>query len=152
MPNWLSKIWAEIARPFFLRPQRVQCAALCTRVINDQTQVLLITSRDTRRWIIPKGWPIDGLDGAESARQEAWEEAGVRARRLGSEAIGQYTYDKTMNDGTALPVVTSVYLIEVAELADEYPEIGQRERQWFSPQDAAEKVIEPELSDLLRRM
>lgn len=152
MPAWLRKIWEEVARPIFLRPRRVQFAALCTRATPNGPEVLLITSRDTGRWIIPKGWPIDGKDGAETALQEAWEEAGVRGPSPAKEPVGHFTYDKIMKDGSAQPVLTSVYRIEVQELADDFPEAGKRKRVWVSPAIAAERVNEPELSDLLLQM
>ncbi|WP_170351364.1 MULTISPECIES: NUDIX hydrolase [Ruegeria] len=149
MTKWLRKIWDEVARPIFLRPQRVQFAALCTRETPSGPEVLLITSRDTGRWIIPKGWPVDGMDGAETALQEAWEEAGVRAPNPSKEPIGHYTYDKILNDGTAYPVLTSVYRVDVQDLEDDFPEAGKRERVWVSPSTAADRVNEPELRDLL---
>ena len=152
MTKWLRNIWEEVARPMILRPSRVQVAALCTRSAASGNEVLLITSRDTGRWIIPKGWPIDGLDGAETALQEAWEEAGVRASQTGADPVGQYTYNKILKDGSAQPVRTSIYHITVAELADNYPEMGQRKRCWVTPQVAADRVKEPELQDLLRQM
>ena len=152
MSAWLRKIWEEVARPIFLRPHRVQFAALCTRQTPDGPEVLLITSRDTGRWIIPKGWPIDGKDGAETALQEAWEEAGVRAPSPAKDPVGHFTYDKILKDGSAQPVLTSVYRIEVQDLADGYPEANQRQREWVSPATAAERVHEPELRDLLRQM
>ncbi|MES0826046.1 NUDIX hydrolase [Ruegeria sp. SCP11] len=152
MSAWLRKIWEEVARPIFLRPHRVQFAALCTRDTPNGPEVLLITSRDTGRWVIPKGWPIDGKDGAETALQEAWEEAGVRASKPTKEPIGHFTYDKIMKDGSAQPVLTSVYRVEVRDLADDFPESDQRRRDWVSPSTAAERVFEPELRDLLLQM
>ena len=152
MSKWLRNIWEEVARPLFLRPHRVQCAALCTRDMDGQPEVLLITSRDTGRWIIPKGWPIDGLDGAGTAQQEAWEEAGVRAASVDAKPVGQFSYDKILKDGSAQPVVTCVYHIDVADLAEEFPEAHERKRCWVSPKTAAERVREPELRDLLLQM
>ncbi len=152
MTKWIRNIWEEVARPLILRPRRVQVAALCTRNSGPGDDVLLITSRGTGRWIIPKGWPIDGLNGPETALQEAWEEAGVRATAVQKDPVGQYSYDKVLDDGTAQQVVTSVYRIQVTDLADDYPEADQRERCWVSPQIAAERVQEPELRDLLRQM
>ncbi len=152
MGKWLRDIWEEVARPLFLRPRRVQCAALCTRETNGQAEVLLITSRDTGRWIIPKGWPIDGLDGAGTARQEAWEEAGVHAASVDPESIGQYHYNKILKDGSAQPVRTSVYRIHVADLAEDFPEAHQRQRAWVAPEEAADRVREPELRDILRQI
>lgn len=149
MTKWLRNIWQEVARPLILRPQRVQFAALCTRKSGKDREVLLITSRDTGRWVIPKGWPIDGLDGAETAQQEAWEEAGVRAERIDPNPVGHFTYDKILKDGSAQPVLTSVYHLQVSELADKFPEVDQRTRRWFSPKKAAKQVREPELQDIL---
>ncbi|RLK11363.1 NUDIX hydrolase [Ruegeria conchae] len=152
MTKWIRNIWEEVARPLFQRPNRVQVAALCTRGTESGDDVLLITSRGTGRWIIPKGWPIDGLNGPETALQEAWEEAGVQATDVPKEPIGQYSYDKTLNDGTAQHVVTSVYRVQVTNLADDYPEANQRKRCWVSPKVAAGRVQEPELRDLLLQM
>ncbi|AXT26773.1 NUDIX domain-containing protein [Ruegeria sp. AD91A] len=152
MSAWLQNIWEEVGRPLFLRPRRVQFAALCTRIHDGMDEVLLITSRDTRRWIIPKGWPIDGLSGAETALQEAWEEAGVRGDTVHNDPIGRYTYDKILKDGSAQPVLASVYRVSVRALAEEFPEADQRERRWFSPADAATQVQEPELQALLRNL
>ena len=152
MNAWLQNIWEEVGRPLFLRPRRVQFAALCTRVHDGQDQVLLITSRDTKRWIIPKGWPIDGLSGTETALQEAWEEAGVRADAVYDEPVGQFTYDKILENGSAQPVSTNVYRISVRALADDFPEADQRERSWFLPAEAATLVQEPELQALLRKL
>lgn len=152
MSTWYQKIWQEVARPVFLRPPRVQFAAMCTRDTSSGPEVLLITSRDTGRWVIPKGWPINGKDGAETAQQEAWEEAGVQPDQIDHAAIGHFTYDKVMDNGSVVPVRTSVYRIRVKGLAEKYPEAGQRDRRWFPPQKAAELVREPELSALLRQL
>ncbi|WP_412105102.1 NUDIX hydrolase [Sulfitobacter sp. D35] len=125
-------------------------AALCLRQEADRQQVLLITSRDTGRWILPKGWPIEGKTSPEAAMQEAWEEAGVRRGRLCPEPVGTYHYDKTISTGWAMPVETLVFSVEVEELADDFPEVDERRRGWFSPQEASERVDEPELKAILR--
>ena len=152
MTSWLHKMWEEVARPFVLRPHRVQFAALCIRETDGGEEVLLITSRDTRRWVIPKGWPMDGKDGAEAALQEAWEEAGVRAKQLHRQSLGHYSYYKKLKDESVVPVRTTVYRVDVKDLAEDYPEAGQRDRKWFSPHKAAELVHEAELGALLRRL
>lgn len=152
MPNWLRRFLDGIVKPYFRRPRRVQFAALCTRRTGSQTEVMLITSRDTGRWIIPKGWPIDGLTGPETARQEAWEEAGVRGADVEVDPVGQYTYGKILKNGSIDPVLTTVFHLHVTELADDFPEAGQRIRDWVSPHEAAERVHEPELQELLRKL
>ncbi len=127
---------------------RSQFAALCYRVRRDKVEVLLITARGSGRWILPKGWPIDGLTPAGSAAQEAWEEAGVKGRAV-DRCLGLYSYAKSIA-GTGLPIMVMVYPVRVAGLADDYPEAGQRTRRWFSVRKAARKVLEPELARILK--
>lgn len=150
MTNALTKAWTEVVRPLFLRPKRVQVAALCLRDGETGQEVLLITSRDTGRWIVPKGWPIDGKDGAETALQEAWEEAGVEDAVVCNEPMGQYDYDKWLNCGTPQPVETNLYRLKVTGISDDYPEAHQRKRLWVSPAEAANLVDEPQLKAILR--
>lgn len=131
------------------RPDAMQVAALC--ICRDSRRVLLITSRGTGRWILPKGWPMPGRSMAEAAAQEAWEEAGVKGRLL-PHALGSYSYQKQQDRGFAIPVRVQVYGIEVEELDKGFPEADQRERKWFGAQDASDLVEEPGLKALLRRM
>ena len=114
--------------------------------------MLLVTSRGTGRWIIPKGWPIRGMNAPQAARQEAWEEAGVARGRTGRQSVGSYTYDKTYPAGMAVPVETLVYPVAVEELADDFPEADARKRRWVTPAEAADMVQEPELQSILRDM
>ncbi|MCC0064484.1 MAG: NUDIX hydrolase [Defluviimonas sp.] len=128
---------------------RAQHAALCYRTsARDGLWVLLITSRETRRWVVPKGWPMAGKTGAETAEREAWEEAGVKGR-IKDEPLGFFSYDKVLADGSAQPCVVSLYPLEVARLSDEFPERDDRRRRWFRPRKAATRVAEPELRALL---
>lgn len=113
-------------------------------------QVLLVTSRETKRWVIPKGWPWPDISKSKAAAGEAWEEAGVTGNvRKGR--IGSYRYDKRKGE-MALPVTVFVYLLEVTAVARRWPEHGQRRRAWFSPEKAADAVNEPELKELLLGM
>lgn len=130
---------------------RNQFAALCWRMHRGRVEVLLITSRDTGRWVIPKGWPVAGKSPAESAAQEAWEEAGVRGQE-GQEALGLYTYDKLRGTKEALPCAVSVYPLRVEELAARFPERKERRRRWFGADKAAKLVAEPELRTLFQRL
>ncbi len=132
------------------RDVRAQFAALCYRVVKDKPQILLLTSRDTGRWIIPKGWPMDGLTPAQTAAAEAWEEAGVDGQ-VTDFALGIYSYAKRMDDETVLPCIVTVFPLKVKRLADDFPEMGQRKRKWFSLAKGAEKVTEPELAAIIRR-
>lgn len=150
MMHVLKSAWSDMLKPIFQRPNRVQVAALCHRQGDAGTEVLLITSRDTGRWIVPKGWPIDGLDGSAAALQEAWEEAGVQKARANPAEIGIYHYDKVLDAGMSVPVSTYVYAAEVVQMADNYPDAEERTRQWMSTSAAANKVAEPELAEILR--
>ncbi len=125
-----------------------QFAALCWRMNDDQRQVLLITSRDTGRWVVPKGWPMNGRSASEAAAIEAWEEAGVKGS-VGEAPVGVYSYDKTMPRKDPLPCVVEVYPLQVDRIAANYPEKNQRRRKWFSLHKAATKVKEPELRSLI---
>ena len=127
---------------------RTQCAALCWRMFNGALQVLLVTSRDTGRWVIPKGWPISGLTGEASAAREAWEEAGVEGK-VQPTCIGLFGYDKILGHDQAVPCIVAVYPLKVARLRHRFPERKERRRKWFSPDKAAIKVGEPDLRALL---
>ena len=128
-----------------------QHAALCFRDgAKGGWDVLLITSRDTGRWVIPKGWPMPGRDAPETARREAWEEAGVKGD-VQPDCLGLYSYGKVLGNRSVLPTVVTVYPLRVKKLARKYPEVGDRRRKWFPLAKAATKVDEPELADLIAR-
>jgi 8-oxo-dGTP pyrophosphatase MutT (NUDIX family) len=126
----------------------VQYGAICWRMHRGKVEVLLITSRDTGRWVIPKGWPMDGLTPAQSAAREAWEEAGVEGA-VTETGIGLFRYDKVMAPKPSLPCRVEVFALRVAKLKDKFPERGQRRRKWFAAEKAARRVDEPELRQLL---
>jgi 8-oxo-dGTP pyrophosphatase MutT (NUDIX family) len=147
-----KQAWTDMVQPILRRPRDVQVAALCWRVHEGRTEVLLITSRDTGRWILPKGWLIDGLDGPRSALQEAWEEAGVKEADLITDPIGSFDYDKRQDSGYDIPVEANVYKARVITLADEFPEVDERTRKWVTPEEAANMVREPGLQRILRNM
>lgn len=152
MSNALRRVWKNYVSPLLQRPKRLQVAALCYRTSDCGKKVLLVTSRGTGRWVIPKGWPMDGKDAPEAAMQEAWEEAGVREGDIDGEAIGQFDYDKELKSGLPVPVETLVYKVEVSEMREDFPEASERERRWVSPEEAANMVREPQLQKLLREM
>lgn len=127
---------------------RSQFAALCYRVLKNKIEVLLITSRNTKRWIVPKGWPMDGKTPAESAAIEAWEEAGVRGETNGR-CIGIFSYSKDTDTQGELPCLAMVFAVEVSSLADTFPEVSERTRTWVSRKKAARMVDEPELARIL---
>ncbi|QFT63312.1 NUDIX hydrolase [Roseivivax sp. THAF30] len=144
-----NTIWSQFIQPILRRPSRYQVAALCFRRDRDKLEILLVTSLETRRWILPKGWPKTGFDAGGVALEEAWEEAGVKPRSGKPGWIGQYRYDKRLRGGIPVPTNVDVYSIETELLYDVYPEAGKRERRWMTPCDAADAVEEPELKRLL---
>ncbi|NNK16407.1 MAG: NUDIX hydrolase [Sulfitobacter sp.] len=152
MIHVLKRAWADMLMPILQRPKRVQVAALCYKNTEDGKKVLLITSRDTGRWILPKGWPVEGKDGPGSALQEAWEEAGVSKADIEDEPMGYYEYAKGLDNGVSVPVETQVYMTRVRDLKKSYPEVDERERQWFSPGEAANLVDEPDLKEILKAL
>lgn len=148
----LAQTLVAAVRPMLRRPPQLQVAALCTRVgAEGEAEVLLITSRGTGRWILPKGWPMPGRSLAEAAAQEAWEEAGVRGLP-DPEALGSYEARKVTDGGLSLPCTVHVYRLRVEALADEFPEARQRRRRWIGARMAADLVTEPGLKALLQRL
>ncbi len=128
--------------------EAAQIAALPVRRAQDGSfEVLLITSRETRRWIIPKGWPMKGLKDHKAAAKEAEEEAGV-VGNVQKDPIGSYTYWKRRAAHFELCQVT-VYLLEVRDQLKQWREKHQRQSQWFSVREAAERVEEPGLRELI---
>lgn len=152
MSSSILNAFSSVVAPLLRRPKRIQVAALCLRGAAGAREVLLITSRDTGRWVLPKGWPINGLDSPGSALQEAWEEAGVKQANINREPVGSYGYDKKMDGGLVVAVDVQVYETEVTEMVDTFPESEERTRKWVPTAQAAEMVNEPELQTLLAQL
>jgi len=132
----------------FRGERRLQIAALPFRREDGEVRVLLISSRGTKRWVVPKGWPMRGRLPHHAAALEALEEAGL-VGRIAVAPIGFYTYPKRLKTGAIQPCEVDVYPLEVAKERKVWPEKGQRTRRWFSIADAAAAVAEPELSRLI---
>lgn len=131
------------------RETGAQFAALPWRLnAKGQVEVLLITSRETHRWVVPKGWPMKGKSSARCAALEAFEEAGVRGH-VEKRPAGTYAYEKRLVDGRLQKVRVQVFPLRVKEESEAFREAGQREKLWLSPAEAARKVEEPELMALL---
>jgi 8-oxo-dGTP pyrophosphatase MutT (NUDIX family) len=127
---------------------RRQVAALPLRLAkNGAIEILLVTSRDTGRWIIPKGWTSKRLRDCKAAAREAKEEAGVKGKIL-REAIGTYRYIKRELGNGAL-IEVRVFLLKVSKRCKRWPEKRERRRAWFDIEDAASRVSDPELSILI---
>ena len=143
-------------QPFFLTDRTAphhaaQVGAICWRMNRGRVQVLLITSRDTGRWVIPKGWPIANLAQSAAAAQEAWEEAGVEGQ-IDDTVLGRFVYPKILPAQTQIICAVDVYALRVAKLRATFPERRQRRRKWFDADKAARKVAEPELRQLLQQL
>ncbi|WP_373028591.1 NUDIX hydrolase [Sulfitobacter sp.] len=128
---------------------RSQFAALCYRIRQGKLQILVVTSRKSKRWIMPKGWPMHAKTPEAAVLQEAWEEAGVRGRVTGG-CLGVYSYAKEVGEDSVLPVLALLYPVEVKAKAKKYPEAGQRRRKWVSRKKAMKMVREPELRRMIR--
>jgi 8-oxo-dGTP pyrophosphatase MutT (NUDIX family) len=139
----------DMGEPLFREHGR-QVAALCWRMSARQgPEVLLITSLNSRRWIVPKGWPEAELTPAENAAREAFEEAGVTGR-VSAEPVGNFHYIKEKKDGGGMPCRVDVFALAVTKQLDEWPEKGARELLWLPPEEAVAKVAEPGLRQLLK--
>ncbi len=132
-----------------MRSETRQVAALPWRVENGQRRILMITSRETRRWVIPKGGRMAGKSDPEAAAQEALEEAGVRGD-IDTRSIGVFRYAKGLKAGGVRRCVVSVYPLQVLIQLGAWPEAHQRERRWMTPAEAADAVHEPDLAALIR--
>ena len=131
------------------RKPRRQVAALPFREGPDERlQILLVTSRETRRWVIPKGWLVKGLKPAAAAAREAREEAGL-VGRIAKRPIGAYRYEKRLKNGAAALCEVEVFPLEVLRQRKNFREKDQREPRWVEPAVAAALVDEPELSALI---
>jgi len=132
------------------RAVRVQYGALPYRFSPDAAlEILLVTTRQSKQWIIPKGWPIKGLRPAKSAAREAFEEAGVRGR-VGAKSIGLFAYNK-MPEGNGIRVSCEVrvFPLLVRRQSETWPEIAQRVVQWVAPERALALIKDPELKALV---
>ncbi|WP_167072574.1 DUF47 family protein [Sphingomonas vulcanisoli] len=126
-----------------------QIAALPYRTVpSGAIEVMLVTSRETRRWVVPKGNTIRGLPPYEAAAHEAYEEAGVSGIMCPA-PIGAYEYLKRKRDGTLRHTTVTVYPLAVTQQAEDWPESDERETRWFRLQPASEAVEEPDLKRLI---
>ena len=134
-----------------MQKAKEQIAALPLRWNGDDVEVLMITSRDTGRWVVPKGWTMKGVKPWAAAAIEAMEEAGAKGH-IAREIFGTYGYDKILDDGSAQPCNVRVYPMVVDRLKSDWKEKDERTRKWFPLAEAAGLVDEPELSDMLTRL
>ena len=127
-----------------------QVGALPYRMAGAATSILLVTSRQTGRWVVPKGNLMIGKTPHEAAAIEAEEEAGVRGR-ISPLPIGEFEYAKILPDGSSVPAIVTLFPLEVDVELARWKEIDQRRRQWFTAAEAAVLVEEVELGELIHR-
>ncbi len=133
------------------RGLRRQSAALPLLGAAGAQRIVLVTSRETRRWVLPKGWIEPGEAPHYSAAREAFEEAGLEGE-ADPDPLGRYTYGKRKQNGVLLPCEVLVFRFQVGRLLRDWPESAERERRMFTLQAAAALVMEPELAALLRSL
>ena len=114
-------------------------------------RVVLVTSRETRRWVLPKGWIEPEEPPHRSAAREAFEEAGLLGETE-PEPLGSYAYPKRRADGSAVTTEVLVFRFRVARQLRDWPERPERQRRLFTPAAAAALVAEPDLAALLRSL
>jgi 8-oxo-dGTP pyrophosphatase MutT (NUDIX family) len=131
-------------------------ATSCTQVAalpwrqdaNAKIRILMVTSRTNAKWMLPKGWPMEGKTDPEAALIETQEEAGVDGI-VSDRAIGSYRFIKLFDDGTTLPAQALIYPVEVLKERKDWREKGQRTRKWLRPKSAAKLAFEPDLKRFL---
>ncbi len=139
---------AAMAKP--KRRVRRQYAALPFRLDEiGYPEILLVTTRDTGRWIVPKGWPIAALSPRQVAAREAYEEAGLIGTMLDATSFGSYQYNKILAAGTAVPCEVKVFAMQVERQDANWPERQERQTRWCHPDLAASLVAEPGLARIL---
>lgn len=143
------RVMKKVKRPCD-EPRRQVAAMPVRRRADGATEILLVTSRTTQRWIVPKGWPVKGLKDREAAAREALEEAGV-AGPVARKPVGRYSYWKRQHDHFTLCAV-DLYLLHVIQQLPSWAEQSQRRCEWFSLEDAADLVDEPALGSAIRAL
>ena len=126
----------------------MQYGVLPWRRTADGVEILLVTTRNTRRWIVPKGWPQDGCTPQQSAAVEAYEEAGVKGA-VSEEAIGVFNHKKQMKSGDVVTCRIRVYAMEVNKIAADWPEKSEREAKWCLVAEAQTLVSDPSLRRII---
>ncbi len=126
-----------------------QIGALCYWSNDKNIKILLITSRRSKRWIIPKGWKVDMMSNRKSVALEAWEEAGVQGR-VSKRSIGTYYYRKRSGKNDFLTCAVRVFALDVKARKKKFPERGERKLKWVNLNTAIDLVTEPELKTVIK--
>lgn len=127
-----------------------QYAALPWRWVEDHLEILLITTLSTKRWVVPKGWPMEGRSPSECASREALEEAGV-VGATDPQPVGSFNYLKRRKTGETIPCRVAVFALEVRRQRSTWPEKTKRETCWCSVDEALARISDPGLKRLVAR-
>ncbi len=147
-PQSHAHLAERVRKLFGTVPCRLQVAALPWHEVGGVVEVMLITSRDTGRWVLPKGWPEAREPLCEAAAREADEEAGISGRISPVEA-GRYFYAKTMSGGHDVPCEVLVFPLLVENMTERWKEKRQRTRCWMTGEKAQSQVAEPDLAEII---
>ena|ERR1043165_1772982 len=129
----------------------LQCGVIPIRIPKKgKPEILLLTSRGKGRWGIPKGWPMHDRSPRETARREAFEEAGLKGHVIKRRAIGRYRYRKSQADRLG-KITVAVFVMQVDRQVRRWPEKPERKTRWFSPAEAAERIPDRQLGRLLKK-
>jgi 8-oxo-dGTP pyrophosphatase MutT (NUDIX family) len=126
-----------------------QYAALPWRRVEGRLEILLITTLTTKRWVVPKGWPLEGCSPSECAAQEAFEEAGVGT--MASKPVGSFDYRKRRKAGDEIACHVDVFDLEVERQRRAWPEKAMRETCWCTVDEALARVSDPGLKRLIAK-
>lgn len=143
-----SQLMERVRRLFGKGPYRLQVAALPWRSVESGVEIMLITSRDTGRWVLPKGWPEAQEALCDAAAREAGEEAGLSGAVARREA-GRYRYAKVLSSGEEVACEVLVFPLEVDRVAEKWKERRQRRRKWVTHVEATRMLNEPDLCRLI---
>ncbi|WP_269582356.1 NUDIX hydrolase [Roseibium sp. Sym1] len=135
----------------FRRPARLQIAALCHRRRHGKLEVLLVTSKSTQRWILPKGWPILSHRAHRTAAIEAYEEAGV-VGKAHKKPFASFSSHKGGEAGLKIRTENLVFLVEVEDTLKDFPDSGERDVRWVSIKEAVRISNDDGLVDVLRKL
>ncbi len=142
--------WLHGLAGLFIKPARLQVAALCVREGEKEPEVLLVSTRGSGRMILPKGWPETDRPAFETAILEAYEEAGVVGSAV-RQPLGTFRSFKGMSSGLKLRTKVLVFKIEFEKQLEKFPELGQRKCVWLPVSQALNQVDEPALRRFLKR-
>ncbi|MCK7612064.1 NUDIX hydrolase [Roseibium sediminicola] len=129
----------------------MQIAALCHRMRDGRAEVLLVTSKSTRRWILPKGWPILSHRAHRTAAIEAFEEAGV-VGRVHKNPFASFSSYKGGEAGLKIRTEILVFLVDVDSVAEEFPDSAERDSRWVSIEEAIKITNDSGLADVFRKL